>query len=80
MNPILQQISRSNVDRYRNMFSMIKSANNPQALLNQMIQNNPQYGNVMRIIQNSGGDARKAFYDECARRGVNPDEILKALR
>ena len=80
MNPILQQIGKQNTNNYRNMFSMIRNARNPQALLNQMVQNNPQYRQVMQMIQNSGGDAKTAFYNECSRRGVNPDEILNALK
>ena len=59
---------------------MIRNARNPQALLNQMAMNNPQYAQVMRLIQDNGGDARTAFYNECSRRGVNPEDILSALK
>lgn len=64
----------------RQMFQTIKSAQNPQAMLNQMMQNNPQYNQVMSYIQQSGGDPRQAFYKMAEEKGINPEEILSQLR
>lgn len=59
---------------------MLKSAQNPQAMLNQMMQNNPQYKIVMDYVNKSGGDPKKAFYDMANAKGVNPEDILSQLR
>ena len=59
---------------------LVKSAENPQAMLNQVMMNNPTYGKVMNYIQQNGGDPKAAFYKMAKERGVNPDDILSQLR
>ena len=59
---------------------MLKMANNPQAMLQAMIQRNPQLRNVMNYINQHGGDPQQAFYDMAKEKGINPDEILKMLQ
>lgn len=59
---------------------MLKSAQNPQLMLNQMITNNPQMKQIMDIINQSGGDPKKAFYSVAEQKGVDPQEILDMLK
>ena len=59
---------------------MVRSAGNPQAMLGQLLQNNPQMRQAMNLVQQYGGDAQKAFYALAQQRGVNPDEILSMLQ
>jgi hypothetical protein len=59
---------------------MLKSAKNPQALLNNMASQNPQLKQVMKAINQHGGDPKKAFYDIAKKRGIDPDEILNQLK
>ncbi len=40
--------------------------------------NNPVMAAVRAMT--NGRDPQKVFYDECARRGVNPDDILSLLK
>lgn len=40
----------------------------------------PQYKQVMDYVEQNGGDAKEAFYKMSNEMGVNPDEIVKALR
>lgn len=83
-NPILQAVSKSNLttnlNRFKQMFGMIKSAGNPQAMLQQMMMNNPQYNQAMQMINENGGDAKKAFYAMAEKMGVNGDEIINAFK
>ena len=58
------------------MISMVKSAGNPQLMLNQLMQNNPQ---IMQIVQKYGS-ADKAFYALAEEKGINPQEILDLLK
>ena len=82
-NPILGMIGKSqmmgNLDKFKQMMNMVKNANNPQAMFQQMLSNNQQYNQVMQIIQENGGDAQKAFYAMADKMGVNGDEIINAL-
>ena len=59
---------------------MLKSAQNPQLMLNQIITNNPQMKQIMDIINQSGGDPKKAFYSVAEQKGVDPQEILDMLK
>ena len=45
-----------------------------------MLQNMPQYKQVMDLVQQSGGDPKAAFYKLAQQRGIDPNEILNALR
>ena len=64
----------------RQMIGMLKSSGNPQALLMQMMQNNPNVKQAMEIAQQYGGDAEKAFYALAEQKGINPQEILDLLK
>ena len=79
---ILQQLgSKLTVPpQVRQMIAMIKSAGNPQLMLNQLMQSNPQMQQVMQIVQKYGGDPNKAFYALAEEKGINPQEILDLLK
>lgn len=81
VNPILQNLNRpNNFGQIKQMMNLVKSARNPQMMLNQMMQSNPQMKQVMDIVKQNGGDAKKAFYQMAQQKGVNPDEVLNMLR
>ena len=81
LNPLVQ-IAKSNpmMGQIKQMMGMINSSGNPQAMMNQMISNNPQFKQVMDIINQSGGDPKRAFYALAEQKGVDPNEILNMLR
>jgi len=62
------------------MLTQVRESANPQGMLNMLAQQNPQLGNVMQIVQENGGDPRRAFYSTAEKMGVNPDEVLSMLR
>lgn len=49
---------------------------NPQMMLQQM----PQYKQVMDYVNQNGGDAKSAFYSKAKEMGIDPNEVLKAMR
>lgn len=59
--------------------NILKNSNNPYALLQQFIQQNPRAQQVMNYINQNGGDPKQAFYKMAQEKGLNPDEILKQL-
>ena len=79
---ILQQIARSNpiMSQIKSMMGMLNGTQNPQAMLNQMMVNNPQMKQVMDFVNQSGGDPKKALYALAEQRGINPQDILDMLK
>ena len=59
---------------------MIKSASNPQAMLNQMLQNNPNYKMVQEIGRKFNGDYEKAFRSTAKEMGIDPDEFVNNFK
>ena len=77
---ILQQLGGTISPQIRQMAQLLRTANNPQAMLSQLMQTNPQMKQVMEFVRASGGDPKRAFYSLAEQRGVNPDEILNQLK
>ena len=59
---------------------MIRSSGNPQALVQQMLQRNPNYAEAMRLIDQANGDVGKAITDYATSKGVDPQEIFTMLK
>ena len=64
----------------KQMMSMIRTAQNPMAALNQLAQNNPQVKQVMDIINQNGGDPDRAFRTVAEKNGINPQDIYDMLK
>lgn len=83
-NPMLQALRgtpvNSNLSQIKQMMNMVRSAGNPQAMLQSIAQNNPQMKQVMDIVNQSGGDPKAAFYKMAEEKGINPDQVLSMLR
>lgn len=83
-NPMLQALknmpTNNNLSQIKNLMNMAKSAQNPQAFLQSIAQNNPQMKQVMSIVEQSGGDPKDAFYKMAEEKGVDPEQVLSMLR
>ena len=80
MNMLQALGTQGQFGQIRNMMQMIKSAGNPQAMMQQMMKNNPQYQQAMKLVDQAGGDPKKAFYQMAQQMGVNPDDILGMMK
>ena len=84
MNPMLSQLNQNKfanqIQPIKQAMNMLKMSANPQLILNQLMQNNPAYSQVQQLIQQNGGDPKAAFYNLCNQMGVDPNEILNALK
>ena len=58
----------------------MRASGNPQTMLSQMLSQNPQYKQAQELIQQSGGDPQKAFYALAEKMGIDPDQVLSALK
>lgn len=65
-----------NLANVKEAFGFLKSVGNPQALLNKAMSKNPQ---LKSLIDECGGDYKKAFYRAAEMQGVNPEEFLNEL-
>ena len=79
MNPILSQMNARNINpqQVSQMWNNLKNLNNPQQVINQAIQNNPQ---IKQLLQLSNGDYKQAFYNLAQQKGIDPDYILNMLK
>ena len=82
MPQILQQLAGGLriPPQIRQMISVVRSAGNPQMMMNQLMQTNPQMKQVMDIVREYGGDADKAFRDIAEKNGIDPEEIVNLMR
>lgn len=82
-NPMLQALKsqpNNNLSQIKSMLNMVRSAGNPQAMLQSMMQNNPQMREIMGLVNQYGGDPKTAFYKLAQEKGVDPQQILNMLK
>lgn len=80
MNPILEMLSKNRQSAgISSLIERIKCASDPQSLINDLAQSDPQVQQTMNLVRQYG-DAKTAFYAIAKERGINPDEILGQLR
>lgn len=80
MNKLFQQLnpSKNLLSQNSNLRDMIRMfKGNPQGITNMLLQKNPQ---VQQMINQSGGDPKKAFYTLAQQKGINPDDVLNMLK
>ena len=82
MPGILLQLAKNNpmIARVKQMIGMMNGSQNPSAMLNQMMANNPQMKQVMDIINQHGGDPEKAFRTVAEQNGLRPEDIMEMLK
>lgn len=62
------------------VFNQIRNSPNPNQAMQQLLNSNPQYQGIMEYINQNGGNAKSAFYNMAAQKGVDPNSILSQLR
>lgn len=77
-NPIFS--ANQNQNSPISLLNQIRNAANPQEMTEQLLFNNPNFKEVLNYINQNGGDAKTAFYNLAAQKGVNPNDILSQLR
>lgn len=79
-NPIIKMLAGQmpQSSNLKNMVGMMKSAKNPQAMLNQMASQNPQMKTILDMVQ--GRNPKQVFLDACREKGKDPNDILSMLQ
>lgn len=62
------------------LMHQIKNSQNPNATMQNMLSTNPRFKDMVDYINQNGGDAKTAFYNLAAQKGVDPNSILNQLR
>ena len=80
---ILQQLNGAqmpNLSGVKQMMDMVRGAGNPMAVFQSLAQNNPKFQQVTSLVQQYGNDPKRAFYALCEQKGIDPNQILNALK
>ena len=76
---ILQMLGKAQnpqIGQLRQMISTIRNAGNPQALMQQMMQqNNPAMAKAMDYVKQHGGDAKAACEALAAEKGISLHDL-----
>ncbi len=62
------------------MYKQVRNSNNPNQVMEKVLPSLPKYKEIMQYIQSNGGDAKTAFYNMAAQKGVDPEKILTLLK
>lgn len=68
-----------NLSKIKDMMNILKSSDNPYALLQAFFNQNPKMQQVISYINQNGGNPEAAFYKMAQEKGIDPNEILKYL-
>ena len=77
MNPLLQGLMNPQI---KQLMQTVQMASNPQAAIQQLMQNNPAMKQAIDYVNANGGNPKDAFYKLAKEQGVNPDDILNSLK
>lgn len=77
-NPMLNQLGLSSRSQSNNLIAMLANSRNPQQMIQNMIENNPNVNMLVR--QYGNGDPKIAFYNYARQTNQDPNQVLSALR
>lgn len=67
-----------NMQQVKNIYSMLRNSNNPNFLLNQMVQQNPQLAQTINLVK-ANGNYEQVFKNMCKERGIDPQEFIRQM-
>lgn len=80
-NPILKMLMGSSQKNSLNTIGeILKNSNNPMAMLDSILGNNPNYREMKKFIDQNGGNIEQAFYSACSQKGIDANEILEKAK
>ena len=68
------------VNSLSEVYNKVRHSSNPNEAMQQLLINNSNFRWVMTYINQNGGNAKTAFYNMAAQKGVDPNTILNQLR
>ena len=74
-----QSALNESIARVRNMMQQVQAAQNPQAMLAQMLQNNPNTAAIANMLK-GGGDLESMAKQMAAASGIDINQLIKQLQ
>ena len=68
------------MSQIKSMIDIVRGSSNPSYAMQQLAQSDPAIQSTMNYIQQNGGDARSAFYNLAAQKGVDPNQVISFLQ
>ena len=62
------------------LFTMVRMARDPMGEVQKLAQTDERMQEVMKVVDQNGGNAKAAFYNMAQQKGKDPNEILEQLR
>ena len=59
------------------MAQLVKSSTNPQMMIYNMLNQNPQ---TSQLINSFGGDPKTAFYNLAKQKGIDPNQFIDMIK
>lgn len=69
----------NNITQIKQLANLLKSSSNPQQLISNLVNQNPQMRQVLNMLQSSGKSPRDLFYELAKQKGVDPNQIINML-
>ena len=63
----------------KNMYQAFQNAKNPMALFEQLAYRNPQLQPILNQLKR-GANPNQVFNQICQQRGIDPQQLIKALK
>lgn len=79
-NNINSQQSSQQTNSLFGIWNQVRNSPNPNQMMQTLLSNDPRFIEVMNYINQNGGDAKSAFYNMAAQKGIDPNSILNQLK
>ena len=79
---MLLQLAKSSpmMGQIKQMMNTVRTAQNPQLALNQMVMGNPKLKQVMDLINQNGGDIEKTVRTVAEQNGFRPEDVMELFK
>lgn len=78
-NPFYNKPNNTNFEQMRNIYVTLKNSNNPDLLIQNMINQNPQLAQTVKMLRGQNLNYEQIFRKLCSDRGLNPDDVIKNI-
>ena len=86
VNPILQAMQKTTAqipaanNPVTQLINNVKSCSNPEQMIFNMAQTNPQIASIINQAAKSGQSYKDLFYSVAQAKGIDPEQIINLLR
>ena len=73
-------LTEDTIQQARRIMNSLGPAANPQQMLQNLIRLNPQYSNLMELVNSYNGDIRSAVLALAKQRGIDINELYRQFK